>query len=430
MMSTATQSDSRPRCPIVHGEEFTPWQPEQAGNPYPWLRAAQSQAPIFYLDEYGMWVITRHSDALEVIRDTATYSSRKVLDFSKVSPDFYEAFPERPDRVLVTIDPPEHTPLRKLAQRWFTPKTVATWEPEIRALVDSLLDTFIEDGHCDLVAQFADRLPVQAIARVLGAPAERWEDFFEWARDRLTLLEGAPGLSEQERRAVIDRAVGFDRWLREFVDERRQAPRDDLASALIGAQDQDGDEVLSTNGVVSLISTILAAGTSTTARFIPLAVRELVGRPDVWERIQADRSLIPQAIEECLRLRTSLMGTVRTTTTDVTIAGVSLPAGTDIYIHLGAAQRDPDIFPEPDNFDIDRPNLRDHFVFGRWTHICLGAPLARLELKVTIEQILERMPDTSLVSGADEEWIPNFAIPGLRRLDLTWSARSRGGDDI
>src|SRR5690349_9173726 len=125
-MSTKTEGAAVPRCPVIHGEAFDPSLPSQAGDPYPWLRQAQREQPVFYLDLYGMWVVTRHADALEVIRDTEAYSSRKVLDFSAVSEDFYEAFPERPDRVLVTIDPPEHTPLRKVAQRGFTPRMVAS----------------------------------------------------------------------------------------------------------------------------------------------------------------------------------------------------------------------------------------------------------------------------------------------------------------
>ena len=418
---TTTTDGPVPRCPVLHGQGFDPSLPAQAGDPYPWLRQAQREVPIFYLDLYGMWVVTRHADGLEVIRDTATYSSRKVLDFSQVSPDFYEAFPDRPDRVLVTIDPPEHTPLRKVSQRGFTPRMVAAWEPEVHALVDGLIDAFIAKGRCDFVTEFADWLPVQAITRVVGAPFERHGEFAEWAADRIIMLEGAPGLDAEERRVVIERAVRFDRWLRQFVDERRAAPRDDLVSALVEARGKDGEPVLSTSEVVSLVGTILAAGTSTTANFIPVALRELLRHPDVWRRLQEDRSLIPQAIEECLRLRTSLRGTVRTTTRPVTLGGISLPEGADIYIHLGAAQQDPEVFPDPTRFDIDRPNLRDHFAFGRWTHICLGAPLVRLEVRVMLERILDRMPDVALASDQEEEWLPNFAVPRLQSLELVWA---------
>lgn len=420
-MTARTDHRTAPRCPVLHGQEFDPSLPDQAGDPYPWLREAQREAPVFWLDLYDMWVVTRHADALEVIRDTSSYSSRKVLDFSRVSPDFYEAFPERPDRVLVTLDPPEHTPLRKAVQKGFTPRMVASWEPEVRALVDALIDDVIEDGSCDFVTQFADWLPIQAITRIVGAPFERCGDFADWARDRIVMLDGAPGFSAQERRALVDRAVRFDTWLREFVEARRADPRDDLVSALIDARDKDGAPALSTADVVSLVATILAAGTSTTANFLPVALRELLRHPEVWRRLREDRSLVPQAVEECMRLRTSLRGTVRTTTRAVTLGGVSIPEGADIYIHLGAAQQDPEVFPDPTRFDIDRPNLREHFAFGRWTHMCLGAPLARMEARLTIERILDRMPDVTLVSDDREEWIPNFAVPRLKSLELSWT---------
>lgn len=299
---------------------------------------------------------------------------------------------------------------------------VASWEPEVRALVDALIDDFVEDGRCDFVTQFADWLPIQAITRVVGAPFERVGDFADWARDRIVMLDGAPGFSAEERRALVDRAVRFDAWLRELVEERREHPRDDLVSTLIDARDKDGAPALSTADVVSLVGTILAAGTSTTANFLPLALRELLRHPEVWDRLREDRSLVPQAVEECLRLRTSLLGTVRTTTCAVTLGGVSIPEGADIYVHLGAAQQDPEVFPDPTKLDIDRPNLREHFAFGRWTHMCLGAPLARMEVRLTIERILDRMPDAALASDAREEWIPNFAVPRLKSLELSWTS--------
>lgn len=422
-MTTAIDGSTAPRCPVVHGEEFDPSVPAQAGDPYPWLRRAQEEAPVFFFEGYGMWVVTRYADVLDVLRDTETYSSRRVLDFSKVSPDFYAAFPDgRPDRVLVTLDPPEHTRLRKLAQKGFTPRAVASWEPEVRGLVDALIDDFHAAGHCDFVAQFADRLPVQAITRVLGAPLERWPAFFEWARDRIVMLQGAPGLDDAERQAVIDRAIAFNGWLGEFVEERRTEPRDDLASDLVNATADDGEPALSTPEVIALIGTILSAGTSTTAHFIPVALRELLRHPEDWARLRADRSLLPQAIEECLRLRSSVRGVVRTTTRPVTLGGVAIPADADIYIHYGAAQHDASEFADPEAFDIDRDDVRKHFAFGRWAHMCLGAPLARLETRVALERVLDRMPDVELVPDQAEEWVPNFLAPGLASLELRWAA--------
>jgi cytochrome P450 len=408
--------------PVADGRPFDPMDREAAGDPYPWLRLAQRDCPVFYIERYELWCVTRHRDILEVLRDTETYSSRKVIDFSNITPDFLDAFPDgRPDRVLVTMDPPAHTRLRKLAQKAFTPKMIAAREPEIRRLANALIDGFVEDGRCDFVGQYADHLPVQAITQLVGAPLDQTPTFFEWANDRITMLQGAPHLGEGHRAELMERARRFNGWLQAFVEERRSRPRDDLASALVHARGDNGEPALTTAEVVAMIGTILSAGTSTTAHFLPVAVRELLRHGDQWSRLQADRSLVPGAVEECLRLRTSVRGVVRTTTRRVQISGVTIPAEADLYLHFGAAQRDPEVFAEPETFDITRHDVKRHFAFGRWTHMCLGAPLARQEARVTIECLLDRLPELRLAPDQREDWIPNFLAPRLSSLLLEWN---------
>jgi cytochrome P450 len=396
-------------------------EPEQAANPYPWLSAAQKECPVFYMPGYNMWCVTRYEDVLAILHDTETYSSRKVIRFAKLLPEFEEAFRDgRPDRVLVSTDPPEHTRLRKLAQKAFTPKLIASREEEVRALCNALIDEFVDDRQCDVVHQFADHLPVQAITRLVGAPLEKTDEFFRWAIDRIAMLTGAPDMSGEQRRELSERAVAFQEWLREFVEERRANPRDDLASGLVHATTEDGDPALSTSEVVIMIGTILSAGTSTTAHFIPLMVREVLRDPDQWGRVKADRAVLERAVEECLRLVTSVHGVTRTTTREVTIAGVRIPESADIYIHYGAAQRDEAVFADPNSFDVDRANLSKHFAFGRYAHMCLGAPLARLEARVALECFADRIPDMHLVEGQLEEWVPNLLTPGLKQLLVAW----------
>jgi len=410
-----------PRCPVVHGRAFDMLDPVQAGEPYEWLAAAQREAPVFYMPDHDQWCVTRYDDVLEVLKDTETYSSANVIPLAHVTDELAETFgSEVGDRPLVTLDPPEHTRLRKPAQKAFTPKMIKAQEPHVRDLCDRLIDEFIDDGRCDLVGQLAAHLPVQAITSLVGAPMEKSPDFFQWAHDRVAVLRGAPGQTEEERAALFDRALRFNTWLVEFVESRRAAPTDDLTSVLVTAEEADGAPALSTADVVSLIATILSAGSSTTANFIPLAVRELLVDRTRWEAVSKDRSLVPQAVEEALRLRTSVRGVNRVTTRPVELGGIQLPEGADLYVHYGAPQRDPDVFDDPDSFDLERPNVKRHFAFGKWTHMCLGAPLARLETQVVIERLMDRIPNARLVRDQDETWVPHVLTPGLTSLWIEW----------
>lgn len=373
------------------------------------------------MPQHGAWCVTRYEDVLEVIRDTATYSSRKVIQFAQLAPEFEQAFADGPpDRVLVSTDPPEHTRLRKLAQKGFTPKLIASHEDEVRSLANALIDAFIDRGRCDLVSEFADQLPVQVITRLVGAPLERTGDFGGWAHDRIAMLAGGRQLSREERLEISQRVLDFNNWLHDFVEERREDPRDDLASGLIHAETDDGEPALSTAEVVTMIGTFLSAGTSTTGHFIPLLVRELLRRPGLWNRVRGDRELIARSVEEGLRHRTSVHGVTRTTTRDVELGGVEIPAGSDLYVHYAAAQRDDAVFADPDHFDVDRENVKQHFAFGKWTHICLGAPLARLETRVALECFADRMPEMRLVPDQPEEILPHLLTPGLSSLLIEW----------
>ncbi len=411
----------RPGCPVAHGLPFDVLDARQAEDPMPWLAPAQRDAPVFYMADYDMWCVTRYDDVLTVLRDTETFSSTNVIPLAHVTDDLAAVFGDQVgDRPLVTLDPPEHTRLRKPAQRGFTPKMIKAKAAAVREITDDLIDGFVADGSCDLMSQLAEQLPVRAITALVGAPPEKAPLFFQWAHDRVAALVGAPQLDEQQRTELADRASQFNAWLVDFVEQRRADPQDDLTSELVTAVDEHGDPALSNADVVSLIATILSAGSSTTTNFIPVAVRELLRHPEQWERVKQDRTLVESAVEETLRLRTSVRGVNRLTTRDVELGGVQLPAGTNLYVHYTAAQRDPSVFPDPERFDIDRENVRRHFAFGKWTHMCLGAPLARLETQVVIEQLIDRLPNLRLADAQDEEWVPHLLTPGPRSLRLEW----------
>jgi cytochrome P450 len=414
-------TEGTPRCPVVHGVEFDPLGQAEAADPMPWLRPAQRETPVFYMPQYDAWCVTRYDDVIEVLRDPATYSSRKTVSLAKLPPDLLSAFPDGPpDRVLVSLDPPEHTRLRAVAQKAFTPKLVNSREPEIRDLCNALIDGFVDDRRCDMVSQFSMHLPVQVITRLIGAPVEHTGDFSQWAHDRITLLSSAPSLSDAERDEIAARLVRFSGWLHELVESRREHPQDDLASALVQERSDDGAPALTTSEVVNLLGTILSAGSSTTVNFLTLFLRQLLLKPDQLALLQADPSHMARAVEEGLRRSTSVYGVPRVTNRAVTLGGVEIPADADLYIHYAAAQRDEEVFADPDAFDLSRANVHRHFAFGRGIHTCLGAPLARLEARVAVECLLERLPGLRLVPGQDETWLPHLLTPGLARLELAW----------
>ncbi|WP_066960750.1 cytochrome P450 [Rhizorhabdus dicambivorans] len=420
-MSAPSPTSAAPRCPFVQGVAFDPFLPEQAGEPYSWLEAARESRPVFYWPQHDLWCVTRYDDINAIMRDPANFSNRKTINFQNMSDEFAAAFPEgRPDRVLVTLDPPEHGRLRRLAQAAFSPKLIESHRLQVRATCQALLAEFETGGQGDLVAGYADRLPVQIITQLIGAPPERASFFRQWALDRLIMLKGAPDFSASEREALIARAIEFNRWLADFVEERRDRPCDDMASALVHARTAEGDSALTIQEILGLIATIVSAGSTSTAHLIAMMFRELLTNRDQWEELIHDRSLVKNAIEETLRIRTPVHGVLRTTTREVEIRGVTIPAEADVYLYYASAQRDTDIFVDPDRFDIHRHDVARHMAFGRFVHVCLGASLARLEAEETLNAFLDRLPQLSLVEDQRSEWTPNILSPGLKALLVRW----------
>ena len=226
----------------------------------------------------------------------------------------------------------------------------------------------------------------------------------------------------EERLERWRRTADFDRYIRAFVEERRANPQDDLTSSLVHATSDDGDPSLSTFEVICVLAGIVAAGSDTTSVLLCEAVYQLLTHPDTWERVKADRSLIPRAIEETLRLRNPVRGLRRVAKCPIEIGGARISEGAAMYVHVGSANHDKTIFDRPDEFDIDRSNLTEHVAFGKWTHFCLGAPLARLEARVALECLIDRLPDMRLAERerGGLEYIPNAILPGVRHLDIAW----------
>ncbi len=396
--------------------------PAFLANPYPvyaMLRATSPvlRPPIPGYEGPGVAALTRYQDVESVLRDPRFSVDRTR---AHVFQAFSDRFPRQlllgPDgfRTMLMMDPPDHTRLRHLVNRVFTPRRVEErLRPRIEALVDELLAPVRERGELDLMRDFAEPLPAIVIAELLGVPAKDHRQFKAWSSE--LLAEGPARAFEpgaQERTAAL-----FGRlreYMRGIVDERREAPGEDLISGMLEAQAER--DALSEGELISTSLLLLIAGHETTTNLIGNGLLALLRNPDQLERLRREPGLLENAIEELLRYDSPVQATVRIATEDVALGGTTIPKDAVAVVLLGAANRDPAEFPEPDRLDLARENVR-HLSFGLGTHFCLGAGLARLEARLAFRGLLA-LPKLALATEAPE-YRPNPFLRGLRSLPVT-----------
>jgi cytochrome P450 len=417
----STDDANSPRCPVVHGVPFDPLQPEQVLDPHPWLRAARKEAPVFYVPQYDVWCVTRHADVLSVLKDTTTFSSKRVVEPQPL-PRLEEVLPDGHPMSygLINTDPPEHTRLRKLSQRAFTPKMIAEYEPVTRDLAEELVDGVFAKGRMNVIQEFTRLLTVRMVTTVVGAPLEKADDFAVWSDNNLSSLTLAPPLSPERKEEMLAEVVVFNNWLRDFIESRRENPREDYASQLVHAETDEGEAALTTFEVLSIIGNVLSAGVDTTSSLIGLSLWNLLQPRERWDRLIAEPAEIPKAVEEVLRFDSPIHNVRRDVTAETELGGVKIPKDAVLALSFASALRDESAFANPEEFDIDRPDLSQHFAFGRWKHMCLGAPLARMEVKVALEVLIERMPDIRFVPETHPEAMESRMGALLTGLDVEW----------
>ncbi|MFJ9412540.1 cytochrome P450 [Streptomyces sp. NPDC101227] len=384
-------------------------QSADAGTMLAWFRRMRESEPVSHDGEAGVWHVFRHSDVERILADPGTFSS----DFSSFMPA-----QEDVDRFikgnLLRKDPPQHRKLRTLVSKAFTPGVVAQLAPRIEVITDELLDAKAGAEQIELVSDLASPLPVTVIAELLGIPAEDRPMFGRWA-DSLVAPESQTSFIPNEERtqsmAIVMREMNA--YCLEHIRRRRARPREDLVSKLVAAevdsQRLDDDEII---GFVGLL---LLAGHITTTALLTNVVLCLDEHPEVAATLRADPGGLPGAIEEVLRFRTPLAPSMRRTTRDVRVGEQTVPAGQIVLAWLASANRDERQFPGPDSFDIRRaPN--PHLSLGHGIHFCLGAPLARLEVRIALEKMLGRWSEMSVGEGV--EYHDARGIVGAKRLPL------------
>jgi len=399
---------------------FEPFSAEYLNNPYPIFAKAREAAAAFYNAEIDHWIVTRYADIRRILLSPAIFSAANALaPLTEPCPMAKAALKEggyKPVAVLVNADAPAHTRARRLANVAFTPKRVAAMEPFIREVTKRLCDERLRDGRADLVVDFAWRLPALVHFRILGAPESDVARVKEGNRNRAMVRFGRA--TEEEQVSAATELAALWRYVTELVEARSHTPADDFISAL--AQARDGDEEALTREEVAGIVMIMFFTNETTAGLIGNSFLRLLQDRPSWQAICRDPELIPNAIEEVLRIETSVIAWRRITTEAVEIGGVRLPARAKVLLLLGSANRDPSVFPEPDRFDIRRANAREHLSFGCGPHICVGAALAKLEVRVALEEVTRRLPGLQLVPNVQYEYPKNISLHRPISLPVTW----------
>jgi len=392
-------------------------------NPYPIYSLLRSVRPVLEVpvpgqQGPGVWLLTRYRDVHEVLRaphfSADRLSAPLVRDNLERLPPFIRQTAAGL-RTMLVMDPPDHTRIRKLVNKAFTPKRIASLRVHIEEIVDGALDGMAASGRTDLIHDLAEPLPAIVIAELLGVPTEDHRRFREWSSQLIAGI-AAPSVGDRQRLAgeASQKILGY---LGEIIAARRKAPRDDLISAMIQAQEES--EVLSDQELLATSNLLLLAGHETTTNLIGNGLLALLRAPEQLERLRDDPDLTPTAVEEMLRFDGPVQATLRVAREDHPIDDQVIPAGALVLVSLGAANHDPAVFEDPDLLDVGRdPN--PHLAFGFATHFCMGAPMARLEAEVAFRKLLARFPKITLEDDAPE-YRPNPVLRGLKRLDLSLS---------
>jgi cytochrome P450 len=385
-------------------------------DPYPLYAHLRAASPVLHDRASGLWMLFGHDAVKRALSDAAAFSSA-------VTPG------TRPGQWFIFADPPRHTQLRALVMRAFTPRTVAALEPRIRELARGLLDARTADGGMELVGDFAAPLPLMVIAEMLGAPADEWPRLRAWSEGIVNLIQTLRGGEAGERAIAVfmDVHAEMAAYVAELLQARRAAPRDDLLTRLVQAEVEGAR--LTEEEIVGFFQLLLLAGNETTTNLIANAVLCLVENPDQVAMLRAVPDLLPAAVEEVLRYRSPVQAMFRVTRREVEVGGQTIPAGKLVLAMIGSANRDPSCFRDADRFDAGRtPN--PHIAFGHGIHFCLGAPLARLEARVALEELLARADRIRL---ADETpWEPRaaFHVHGPSRLPIRFDPRAPSAERL
>ncbi|WP_322102069.1 cytochrome P450/oxidoreductase [Paraburkholderia sp. J41] len=439
-ISPQTSESAAPRCPFPHGAAssaptaarcpvsanaaaFDPFSDGYQQDPPEYVRWAREQEPVFYSPQLGYWVVTRYDDIKAIFRDNLTFSPSIALE--KITPTgpeanaVLESYGYAMNRTLVNEDEPAHMPRRRALMEPFTPEHLKHHEPMVRRLTREYVDRFIDDGRADLVDQMLWEVPLTVALHFLGVPEEDMDLLRQYSIAHTVNTWGRPGPQEQ---VAVAHAVGnFWQFAGKVLDKMRQNP-DGPGWMQYGIRKQkEHPEVVTDSYLHSMMMAGIVAAHETTANATANAMKLLLQHPHAWRELCEDPSLIPNAVEECLRHNGSVAAWRRLATKDVQIGGVDIPAGSKLLIVTSSANHDERHFADADLFDIRRDNASDHVTFGYGSHQCMGKNLARMEMQIFLEEFTRRLPHMRLAEQRFS-YVPNTSFRGPEHLHVEWDA--------
>lgn len=366
---------------MTAGPSYDPFDPRVQDDPYPIYRVLRDEYPVYRCPGRDTWVLSRHVDVHDALLDPQTFSSASGIFPTRDGLDMTSALLP----MMIMMDPPRHTSLRQIVSRAFTPRRIATLESSVRTLTAELFRPLADARECDLVQDIAGPLPAMVIADLLGVPREDRNAFRGWSS---ALVQADPGSSEGSATA-LGAATSLYEYFAAFIADRRAAPQEDLITALVLA-DVDGRR-LTDDELLGFCLLLLVAGHETTTNLIANAAVVLAEHPEARDRLAKEPALLAPAVEELLRYDSPVQGLARTLTRDLTVHHTSMSGGDTVLLLFGSANRDDRAFPDPDTFDLDRMPEKQ-VAFGQGAHFCLGASLARLEVRSILPEMIRRMP--------------------------------------
>ena len=407
-----------------------PFDPSVLADPWSYYRQIREQAPVYRDPHTGIYFISSYQAVSEAARDWESFSNRfgvalnggaQTNEASAPPATSEQRYP--PVDTMLTADPPEQRRFRKLVNKAFSVRRVDGLGARVDGIAHALVDAFAGDGRVDLLPHFSQPLPLTVIAEQLGAPQQDLPLFRRWTDGFLLQLSGT---ADEEGHREARRLIGeFQDYFEQRLEERRASPRDDILSDIVNATVED-ERSLSVAEMLSILQQLLVAGNETTASAITEGMWLLIRNPEQLQRAQSEPALLPNLVEEVLRLATPTANMWRVCKKARVLEGVEIPSGALCMLRFAAADRDPAVFPEPDRFDITRANASEHLAFGLGIHFCLGAALARKEMLTAFRTLLERLEDFSFDTSAPApKHRPNVLLWGFDSLPIRFRARAR-----
>ncbi|MER6565347.1 cytochrome P450 [Streptomyces sp. NPDC001093] len=396
---------------------FDPWDPAFLADPYPAYAELRARGRVIRYEPTDQWLVPHHADVAALLRDRRlgrTYQHRfSHEEFGRTAPSpEHEPFHTLNDHGMLDLEPPDHTRIRRLVSKAFTPRTVERLKPYVHGLANDLVAALVHNGGGDLLTDVAEPLPVAVIAEMLGIPEADRAQLRPWSAAICGMYELNP--SEETAAQAVRASVEFSEYLRMLIATRRKEPGEDLVSGLIAAHDEDDDR-LTEQEMISTAVLLLNAGHEATVNATVNGWWALFRNPGQLAALRADHSLVPSAIEELMRYDTPLQLFERWVLDDIEIDGTTVPRGSEIAMLFGSANHDPAVFTDPGRLDLTRTD-NPHISFSAGIHYCIGAPLARIELAASMTALLQQAPTLTL--AAEPRRKPNFVIRGLEGLSV------------